>query len=72
MELKQLTNNSFTVSATDAFSFVDEMRKTARHAENLKNFIYEPTSGLYYDPKTSYYYNAVSVLQQPLTASQSL
>lgn len=65
MELKQLTNNSFTVSATDAFSFVDEMRKTARHAENLKNFIYEPTSGLYYDPKTSYYYNAVSFYNNP-------
>ncbi|XP_017838063.1 angiogenic factor with G patch and FHA domains 1 isoform X2 [Drosophila busckii] len=46
------------LSATDAFSFVDEMRQAARHAENLNNFVYEPTSGMYYDPKTGYYYNA--------------
>ncbi|XP_034650241.1 angiogenic factor with G patch and FHA domains 1 isoform X1 [Drosophila subobscura] len=45
-------------SATDAFSFVDEMRQAAKHAENLNNFVYEPTSGMYYDPKTGYYYNA--------------
>ncbi|XP_017866150.1 PREDICTED: angiogenic factor with G patch and FHA domains 1 isoform X2 [Drosophila arizonae] len=46
------------LSATAAFSFVDEMRQAAKHAENLNNFVYEPTSGLYYDPKTGYYYNA--------------
>ncbi|KAH8238707.1 hypothetical protein KR038_006855 [Drosophila bunnanda] len=46
------------ISATDAFSFVDEMRQAAKHAENLNNFVYEPTSGMYYDPKTGYYYNA--------------
>ncbi|XP_030369102.1 angiogenic factor with G patch and FHA domains 1 isoform X1 [Scaptodrosophila lebanonensis] len=46
------------LSATDAFSFVDEMRQAAKHAENLNNFVYEPTSGMYYDPKTGYYYNA--------------
>ncbi|XP_016940655.3 angiogenic factor with G patch and FHA domains 1 isoform X2 [Drosophila suzukii] len=46
------------LSATDAFSFVDEMRQAAKHAENLNNFVYEPTSGLYYDHKTGYYYNA--------------
>ncbi|XP_033250981.1 SUPPRESSOR OF ABI3-5-like isoform X2 [Drosophila miranda] len=45
-------------SATDVFSFVDEMRQAAKHAENLNNFVYEPTSGMYYDPKTGYYYNA--------------
>ncbi|XP_022218338.2 angiogenic factor with G patch and FHA domains 1 isoform X1 [Drosophila obscura] len=45
-------------SATDAFSFVDEMRQAAKQAENLHNFVYEPTSGMYYDPKTGYYYNA--------------
>ncbi|KAH8401663.1 hypothetical protein KR009_007206 [Drosophila setifemur] len=44
--------------ATDAFSFVDEMRQVAKHAENINNFVYEPTSGMYYDPKTGYYYNA--------------
>ncbi|KAH8299902.1 hypothetical protein KR044_007353 [Drosophila immigrans] len=46
------------LSASDAFSFVDEMRQAAKHAENLNNFVYEPTSGMYYDPKTGYYYNA--------------
>lgn len=46
------------LSATAAFSFVDEMRQAAKHAENLNNFVYEPTSGMYYDPKTGYYYNA--------------
>ncbi|KAH8407694.1 hypothetical protein KR222_010871, partial [Zaprionus bogoriensis] len=46
------------VSATDAFSFVDEMRQAAKQAENLKNLIYEPSSGMYYDPKTTYYYHA--------------
>eukprot|EP00099_Drosophila_melanogaster_P019688 NP_611023.1 uncharacterized protein Dmel_CG8079, isoform A [Drosophila melanogaster] len=46
------------LSATDAFSFVDEMRQAAKHAENLNNFVYEHTSGMYYDPKTGYYYNA--------------
>jgi len=51
-----------SVSATDAFSFVDEMRQAAKHAENLNNFVYEPTSGLYYDHKTGYYYNAVNKL----------
>ncbi|XP_034479841.1 angiogenic factor with G patch and FHA domains 1 isoform X2 [Drosophila innubila] len=46
------------ISASDAFSFVDEMRQAAKHAENLNSFVYEPTSGMYYDPKTGYYYNA--------------
>ncbi|XP_070135200.1 angiogenic factor with G patch and FHA domains 1 isoform X2 [Drosophila bipectinata] len=53
--MSNLTDN---LSATDAFSFVDEMRQAAKHAENLNNFVYEPTSGMYYDPKTGYYYNA--------------
>ncbi|XP_026835892.1 angiogenic factor with G patch and FHA domains 1 isoform X2 [Drosophila erecta] len=51
-------NQPNDLSATDAFSFVDEMRQAAKHAENLNNFVYEPTSGMYYDPKTGYYYNA--------------
>ncbi|KAI8119122.1 Angiogenic factor with G patch and FHA domains 1 [Lucilia cuprina] len=47
-----------SVSAKDAFSFVDEMRQAAQQAQNISNFIYEPTSGLYYDQKSGYYYNA--------------
>jgi len=64
--LRNLTFCCLTIilflSATDAFSFVDEMRQAAKHAENLNNFVYEPTSGLYYDHKTGYYYNAVNKL----------
>ncbi|XP_065367171.1 angiogenic factor with G patch and FHA domains 1 [Calliphora vicina] len=47
-----------SISAKDAFSFVDEMRQAAQQAQNISNFIYEPTSGLYYDQKSGYYYNA--------------
>ncbi|KAH8290658.1 hypothetical protein KR054_004803 [Drosophila jambulina] len=57
-EMKDPKEKNAELSATDAFSFVDEMRQAARHAENLNNFVYEPTSGMYYDPKTGYYYNA--------------
>ncbi|KAH8309157.1 hypothetical protein KR059_006416 [Drosophila kikkawai] len=57
-EMKEPNEKASELSATDAFSFVDEMRQAARHAENLNNFVYEPTSGMYYDPKTGYYYNA--------------
>lgn len=49
------------VSASDAFNFVDEMRQAAQNAQNINNFIYEPTSGLYYDQKSGYYYNAVII-----------
>lgn len=38
--------------------FLDDI-KSAAEAQSLKNgFIYEPTSGLYYDTSTGYYYNA--------------
>ncbi|XP_020800349.1 uncharacterized protein LOC110177799 isoform X3 [Drosophila serrata] len=57
-EMKEPKEKTGELSATDAFSFVDEMRQAAKHAENLNNFVYEPTSGMYYDPKTGYYYNA--------------
>lgn len=49
----------FIAFANDAFSLVDEMREAAAKAENLNNFVFEPTSGLYYDQKSGYYYNAV-------------
>lgn len=42
----------------DPESFIDDI-KSAAEAQSLKNgFIYEPTSGLYYDTSTGYYYNA--------------
>ncbi|KAM7346035.1 uncharacterized protein ACRADG_012057 isoform 2-T2 [Cochliomyia hominivorax] len=59
-ELKETheTKEDESISAKDAFSFVDEMRQAAQQAQNISNFIYEPTSGLYYDQKSGYYYNA--------------
>lgn len=39
-------------------NFIDDI-KSAAEAQSVKNgFIYEPTSGLYYDTATGYYYNA--------------
>lgn len=44
-----------------ANSFLAEIKSAAHQAQNETGFIYEPTSGLYYDSRTGYYYNAVSV-----------
>lgn len=41
-------------------AFIDEIKQAAENAQNQMGFVYEPTSGLYYDCKTGYYYNAVS------------
>lgn len=46
-------------AATTVNNFVDDIRRAAEQAQNLNGFVYEPTSGLYYDQKTGYYYNAV-------------
>lgn len=43
-------------------AFIDEIKQAAENAQNQMGFVYEPTSGLYYDCKTGYYYNAVSLL----------
>lgn len=43
-----------------AKTFLEEIKEAAESAQNETDFIYEPTSGLYYDQKTGYYYNAVS------------
>lgn len=40
-------------------SFIDEIRQAAENIQNENGFVYEPTSGLYYDRITGYYYNAV-------------
>lgn len=44
---------------TKPVSFVDEIRQAAENIQNENGFVYEPTSGLYYDRITGYYYNAV-------------
>lgn len=42
----------------DPENFIEDI-KSAAEAQSLKNgFIYEPTSGLFYDTATGYYYNA--------------
>lgn len=41
-----------------SFAFVDEMKKAAAIADRMAGFVYEPTSGLYYDRGTGYYYNS--------------
>lgn len=39
--------------------FIEEIKQAAENAQKETGFVYEPTSGLYYDCKTGYYYNAV-------------
>lgn len=54
------TKGSETVGAeTEATNFIAEIKNAAHQAQNDTGFIYEPTSGLYYDSRTGYYYNAV-------------
>lgn len=42
--------------------FIEEIKQAAENAQKETGFVYEPTSGLYYDCKTGYYYNAVGSL----------
>lgn len=54
---KANTQTNDTESCTN--SFIAEIKNAAHQAQNEMGFIYEPTSGLYYDSRTGYYYNAV-------------
>lgn len=56
---KQLTASSEVTEQQEPISFVDEIRQAAENFQNENGFVYEPTSGLYYDRATGYYYNAV-------------
>lgn len=47
-------------------SLADEVKKVAESAMQQTGFVYEETSGMYYDYNTGYYYNAVSNLLMPL------
>lgn len=42
-----------------AIDVIADIKKAAEEAQTMTGFIYEPTSGLYYDKLTGYYYNAV-------------
>lgn len=44
-------------------NFIADIKNAAHQAQNEMGFIYEPTSGLYYDSRTGYYYNAVSEMK---------
>lgn len=55
-----ITSN--TTSEPSANSFIADIKDAAHQAQNDTGFIYEPTSGLYYDSRTGYYYNAVGLL----------
>lgn len=50
-----------TESSTN--NFIADIKNAAHQAQNEMGFIYEPTSGLYYDSRTGYYYNAVGKTQ---------
>ncbi|KAL5289387.1 AGGF1 family protein [Megaselia abdita] len=39
-------------------TLIDDITKAAEAAQALQGFVYEPSSGLYYDQSTGYYYNA--------------
>lgn len=57
------TDEKQVAEAEEAQSFLDEIKEAAQNCSNHTDFVYEPTSGLYYDKKTGYYYNAVSLHQ---------
>lgn len=64
-EIKKTENDTKSTSTADLpnadGNFISEIKNAALEAQNHTGFIYEPTSGLYYDSKTGYYYNAVSL-----------
>lgn len=42
----------------------EEVKQVAEEALTRTGFVYEPISGMYYDYKSGYYYNAVSAKSQ--------
>lgn len=42
-------------------SIADEVKEAAENALKHTSFVYEPTSGMYYDYSTGYYYDAVRI-----------
>ena len=55
---KESTNNE----VEEGWSLAEEVKEAAQTAMQLTGFVYEETSGMYYDYSTGYYYNAVSML----------
>lgn len=46
----------------ETWSLAEQVKEAAQTAMQLTGFVYEETSGMYYDYSTGYYYNAVSKL----------
>jgi len=46
----------------ETWSLAEQVKDAAQNAMQLTGFVYEETSGMYYDYSTGYYYNAVSKL----------
>jgi hypothetical protein len=44
-------------------SLAEQVKEAAQNAMQLTGFVYEETSGMYYDYNTGYYYNAVSMIR---------
>lgn len=53
------SNDDDNDSDDNGLKFVEKIKAAAQAAVEQNGFVYEPTSGLYYDNKTGYYYNAV-------------
>jgi len=65
-------NNPTGETTTDtAKAFADEIKLAAESAMQQTGFVYEASSGLYYDYNTGYYYNAVSTRPSFLSAHGS-
>jgi hypothetical protein len=43
-------------------SLAEQVKEAAQSAMQLTGFVYEETSGMYYDYNTGYYYSAVSMI----------
>jgi hypothetical protein len=44
-------------------SVAEQVKEAAQNAMQQTGFVYEETSGMYYDYNTGYYYNAVSMIR---------
>jgi hypothetical protein len=51
-----------TSEVEERHSVAEQVKQAAQNAMQQTGFVYEETSGMYYDYNTGYYYNAVSVM----------
>lgn len=53
-------SNNLPEEISEPKSLADDIKEAAEMAIQNTGFVYEETSGMYYDYNTGYYYNAVS------------